>query len=53
MIRQSRTNKCLGRAERAMRLLEKGIAVAHTLKYVYDVGKTVATAAAPWAAMAL
>ena len=34
-------------------LLEKGIAVAHNLRHVYDVGRAVATAAAPLVARAL
>ena len=53
MIRQSLANKWLGRAEKGVHLLEKGIAVAHGLKTAYDIGKTVATAAAPLVAMAL
>ena len=53
MIRQSKASKWLGRAEKGVHLLEKGIAVAHTLKSVYDIGRTVATAAAPLVAMAL
>ena len=50
MLRQSRANKWLGRAERGVHLLETGIKIAHTLKTAYDVGRTVATAAAPLAA---
>ena len=53
MIRQSKANKWLGRVEKGVHLLEKGVAVAHTLKTAYDVGRTVATAAAPLVAMAL
>ena len=53
MIRQSKANKWLGRVEKGVHLLEKGVAVAHTLKTAYDVGRTVATAAAPLVAMTL
>ena len=53
MIRQSRANKWLGAWKKGVHLLEKGAAVAHTLKYVYDVGRAVETAAAPLVAMAL
>ena len=53
MIRPSRASKLLERVEQGVHLLEKGIAVAHILKSVYDVGRTVVTAAAPLVAMAL
>ena len=53
MLRQSRTNKWLGRAERGVHFLETGIKIAGHLKTAYDVGRTVATAAAPLIAMAL
>ena len=53
MIRQSKANKWLGRVEKGVHLLEKGVAVAHTLHNAYQVGRTVAAAAAPLVAMAL
>ena len=53
MIRASKAQTFLGRVEQGVHLLEKSIAVAHTLTSVYDVGRTVATAAAPLVAMTL
>ena len=47
MLRQSRANKWLGRAETGVHLLESGIKLAGHLKTAYDIGKTVATVAAP------
>ena len=53
MLRQSRASKWLGRAEQGVHLLESGVKLAGHLKTAYDIGKTVATAAAPLVAMAL
>ena len=41
----------MGKLQKGAHMLEKGIALAHTLKGVYDTGRTIATAAAPLLAM--
>ena len=53
MLRQSRASKWLGRAEQGVHLLATGMNIAGHIKTAYDVGKTVATAAAPFVAMTL
>ena len=53
MIRQSKANKWLGRVEKGVHLLEKGVAVAHGLHNACKIGQSVAAAAAPLVAMAL
>ena len=47
------SEQMVGTGGKGVHLLEKGIAVAHGLNTAYDIGKTVATAAAPLIAMAL
>ena len=53
MIRQSKANKWLGRVEKGVHLLEKGVAVAHGLHNAYKIGQAVVASAAPLAAAML
>ena len=51
MRRPREAHRLMGKIQKGAHMLEKGLAFAHTLKGVFDTGRTIATAAEPLLAM--